>query len=591
VRAGGLLVALGGLVALGAGPAGPGAAGPAPLAAQQARAQDPMSRAFDLERRGDYAAAAEAYRAVLGARPNDLAALLGLERVLVPLNRLPSILPQLRAAHASMPEDPQVLALAVRAFDAAGEIDSARQAVETWAKLQPTSEAPFREWGNAALQRRDYAAARAAYRLGRGRLGRPDALAPELAELAAVQGDYDTAVREWIAAVRLSPAFAGVAAATLERAPQERRQAALQRVTQERDPAARFLEAGLLARFGDPLAGARALQAAIAADRAHAVEALRFFLDELQGVETPEAARARGMALEALADRLQGPEARRLRVEAARAYMAGGDRAGAQRVLASISDQGESPETRAGAAATLIAALIDDGKLDEAERRLEAARATLPGEDAAMLARRLALGRALAGDLARAERTVAADSSVDGLAARGRIALYGGAVRVAVERLRAAGPFAGSRDEATARAALLATLQPIEVESLPALGRAFVALDRGDTAAAVTALEQTARGLAPAKGGAELRLLAGRLAARIGREADAERLLQAAAEGAVPATAPSAELELGRRLLATGRRDEAARQFEHLILTFPQSALVPQARRALDESRGAVPPQ
>jgi hypothetical protein len=28
---------------------------------------------------------------------------------------------------------------------------------------------------------------------------------------------------------------------------------------------------------------------------------------------------------------------------------------------------------------------------------------------------------------------------------------------------------------------------------------------------------------------------------------------------------------------------------EHLILTYPESALVPQARRTLDQARGAVP--
>jgi hypothetical protein len=28
---------------------------------------------------------------------------------------------------------------------------------------------------------------------------------------------------------------------------------------------------------------------------------------------------------------------------------------------------------------------------------------------------------------------------------------------------------------------------------------------------------------------------------------------------------------------------------EHLILTYPESALVPQARRLLDQTRGAVP--
>ncbi|MDQ3138050.1 MAG: hypothetical protein M3Q93_10760, partial [Gemmatimonadota bacterium] len=55
------------------------------LAPVALRAQDPgMSRAFEQERRGNYAGAAEAYRGVLAKRPADAAALLGLERALLP---------------------------------------------------------------------------------------------------------------------------------------------------------------------------------------------------------------------------------------------------------------------------------------------------------------------------------------------------------------------------------------------------------------------------------------------------------------------------------------------------------------------------
>ena len=43
-----------------------------------------MARAFELERRGNYAAAVDAYRGVLAAKPGDAAALLGLERALLP---------------------------------------------------------------------------------------------------------------------------------------------------------------------------------------------------------------------------------------------------------------------------------------------------------------------------------------------------------------------------------------------------------------------------------------------------------------------------------------------------------------------------
>jgi outer membrane protein assembly factor BamD (BamD/ComL family) len=42
-------------------------------------------------------------------------------------------------------------------------------------------------------------------------------------------------------------------------------------------------------------------------------------------------------------------------------------------------------------------------------------------------------------------------------------------------------------------------------------------------------------------------------------------------------------------LLSQNRASDAVTQLEHLILTYPESALVPQARRRLDQARGAVP--
>ena len=54
--------------------------------------------------------------------------------------------------------------------------------------------------------------------------------------------------------------------------------------------------------------------------------------------------------------------------------------------------------------------------------------------------------------------------------------------------LEQAGAYAGSREEATTRTAILALLQPIEAESLPALGEALLAVERGDTASGVSAL-------------------------------------------------------------------------------------------------------
>ena len=132
-------------------------------------------------------------------------------------------------------------------------------------------------------------------------------------------------------------------------------------------------------------------------------------------------------------------------------------------------------------------------------------------------------------------------------------------------------------------------LQPIEADSIPALGQALLQLERGDTSKAVAGLEQVATDLPPAQGGAEVRLLAGRLAAAAGKPADAERLFKEAASGDAPGTAPAAELALAEVMIGQHRQADAVAQLEHLILTYPASALVPQARRLLDEARGAVP--
>jgi TolA-binding protein len=158
-----------------------------------------------------------------------------------------------------------------------------------------------------------------------------------------------------------------------------------------------------------------------------------------------------------------------------------------------------------------------------------------------------------------------------------------------VQLLRAAGPYAGTREEATARTSLLALLQPMEEDSLPELGAAFLALERGDTTTAVNDFAALGAKRPRNKGGSELLLLAGRLEASQGKPAAAEKHFRAAVDTTAPATAPAALLELGRLLASSGRGGEAVPVFEQLILEYPRSALVPQARRALDEAKGAVP--
>lgn len=561
------------------------------LCAAGSAQQESMSRAFELERRGNYAAAAEAYRLILATKPGDVAALLGLERALLPISRSPQILPQVRAALVASPTNPAIYGVALRAWAADEAPDSMRAVALRWARIAPGDESPYREWGAAALSRRDRAGAREAYALGRERLGRADALAGEMAQLAVADSDFVTALREWLPAVRRLPGYRVTAVATLAQAPQDIRSDLLKSLDQQDDDfTARRLKAELQVRWGDPLSGVKTLEPALPAEKSKAIEALRGLLDQLRSQRSREALLAQGRILEAIASRMPDQQGPRLRLEAAQAYSAAGDRDAARRMLAGLADDSSAPgSVSSGAAMTLIGVLIDEGKLDEASRRLAGVRAGVDAEDYADLERRIVLGWVRAGDLARADSALAGDSTVEAFALAGKIRLYRGDIRGAIERLKAAGPFAGDRADATHRTMLLALLQPIETDSLPELGHAMLLLEQGDSTRATSELEKVAAGLPPEKGGAELRLLAGRLAAATGKSEDAERLFRAAAVKDAGAAAPAAELALAQLLLARGRQNEAVAQLEHLILTYPESALVPQARRALDQARGAVP--
>ena len=55
--------------------------------------------------------------------------------------------------------------------------------------------------------------------------------------------------------------------------------------------------------------------------------------------------------------------------------------------------------------------------------------------------------------------------------------------------------------------------------------------------------------------------------------------------------APQAELEWSRLLRRKGEVAAATTHLEHMILAYPNSALVPQARRELELAKSAIPPE
>lgn len=553
--------------------------------------QDPMSRAFDLERRGSYPQAAELYRTVLRQNPGEIAALLGLERALTPINRLPEILPAVQAAIAASPGTAAIYGVGLRAYAQANLLDSLPHLVDQWSKIAPSDETPYREWAAAALQRRDRPLARRAYLQGRERIGRPDALAPEIAQLAVVEEDWPTAVREWSRAVRQLPGYRSSATATLSLAPVAARPDILRDLERESGPEPARMLVELRARWGDPLGAFEALMRALPSAPAQQLEVLQGFLEQVRNETTAPFQLAQARALEALGERwANAAQKARYRLDAARAYAAAGDRPAARRMLSQLAgDPATGPAVAAGASATLVDLLVKEGKPGEAAAELDRLRGMLAVDEYLRLRRAVAARWGQEGEIARAEATLEADSSVDAMALMGRFRLYQGDLKGVSDLWREAGPFAGTREEATARASILALLQPIGPDTLVPLGKAFQRLDRGDTVAAALDFAEVGRAL-PADGGrADVLLFSGRLSAAVGKAEQAEQSLKAAVLKDAPATAAAALLELGRLYLTHERREEAVAVLEQMILEYSGSALIPQARRLLDQARNAVP--
>lgn len=195
----------------------------------------------------------------------------------------------------------------------------------------------------------------------------------------------------------------------------------------------------------------------------------------------------------------------------------------------------------------------------------------------------LALAAARAGDVNHARRVASEAGLPADAPARAWLALY-------------AGDLAGARgllmraEEADPGAIQpLAVLSRTGAAAAPGFGGAVLALARSDTADAARALAASVSEVA----GAESLLLiwAARLNAARGDGAGAGRLYDVVARDYPQSVeAPEAILEQARLLTRAGRSEAAAERFEHLILTYPASAVLPAARRELDVLRGRTPP-
>ena len=553
-----------------------------------------LGRGFELERAGRYADAAQAYAQVLRGEPANLPALLGLERALDRVSRLADVLDPARRALAVDSTNPAILGLLIRTFVAVDQADSAAALVTRWSARSPGDEAPFREWIVALEDRGRFHDARAAIAVGRRTLVRPSALALESAELEQRQENWEGAAREWARALASEPTQEPNALAQLEDTPADARGRVTDALTgADAVPVARRAGAELLLGWGEPVRAWTVFQTTVGPDVPDAAYALHRFAERALGVGTPAARRVRAYALARFAELLPARLALQARIDAARALLDAGDGAAARAVLASAAaDSTAAPAARALAHSVLVRALLDAGQPDSAAAELARAGDDLPLEEHEQLYLGLARARIARGQLAAADSLLAGDSSVAALSLAGWVALYKGDVKGAMDRFRAAGPYAGDRAEATERTIMAALLDRIARDTFPELGAALLQLAQGDSLAAAAALQRAAGQLPERAGRLDVLLLAGQAAAgtpageKGAADIFADIVRTGAASGAAP---PAAELAWAQLLLRQNRLADAVTHLEHLILTYPQSAVVPEARRLLDKAKGAVP--
>src|SRR6266436_590687 len=183
-----------------------------------ARAQA-IGPGFELERSGRYADAASVYFTTVRSDPTNIPALLGLERTLFVLNRMPELLPLVQNARARQPDSHTLRSLELRVYAALNEPDSLEAIARRWAASVPQSEAPYREWGLALADRRMWDEARRAFLTGRRTLGGDGTLAIELAELEQRAGNWEASAAEWGRAVTKTPDVGPNAVSQLSDAP------------------------------------------------------------------------------------------------------------------------------------------------------------------------------------------------------------------------------------------------------------------------------------------------------------------------------------------------------------------------------------
>ena len=548
-----------------------------------------LRAAVGEESSGDLDGAEETLRRLMNQRPTSAGGMLALERVFRAQDRLNEILPFAEEFSAREPNasGPRLLQLRVYALldDESGLVDAA----ERWMDAAHSSREPYREI--SIVFARVFGPARALSVLERGRteLGRPTLFAMEVGDLLSDLGRLEEAFLEWAAVIGSDGAQVSAVMRRVGQIDKDRETLVLPLLEQLRRPpttGARLRAGARIALEAGVFDEARALAETALEDLDDRPR--RGFLTAL--ARQAQEVTAMGVALwayEALRERTSNDvETRALDQRITLAALATGDTTRALEAQQAIAaDLPEGSTDRRGALAEIIRLGIDGGAADMRESLAAFAREFPDAPQLEELAVTLAVQLDSDGDREGAGTLLADVPGPRSALERGYLYLASGEVvpgRTALqEALSGVSP-----GVATELIVLLDLLDRLEGESLAALVRSVVFDHHGNTDGALSELE-----VAVDAGGPDERPQLLAFGARIaerghGPERAADFRGRIVREHPYSSEVPEATLGLARFIGARpGGVTEAIRLLEDLILSQPNSAIVPTARRELQRLR------
>jgi tetratricopeptide (TPR) repeat protein len=535
-----------------------------------------VTRAIELENSGKYREAIPIYRDAMRTHPTPIV-VLGLERSYAELGMTDSLLGPLDTLLTRYPKEALYHVVHLRSYQILRRYDAMRAAFERWVRDDPKNASPYGTYARMLIEIGQPATADSIIERGRVALGTARDLQYETAQLRAAMGDWETSARAWRRTLVNDAGLASAAAYSLAPAPAGVRPA-LRNIfsAAPADAGARRALAELEITWGQPQAAWEALRV-LPADTASAT-AWEEFGDRAMSEERF------GLARDALTAALHVRPSPALALKAATAAL----RAGSPALVLTLtpsSEWGSDPASVVRDYLPLhVEALAALGRGADAERLVAKYDKYLaPGQHERM-ARLLATAWVRAGDLPRARAALGTSGAdADSSDAAGLIALYEGRLDVARRLLRS------SQDQSADMALVMGIVSRVRGDNAPQLGAAFLSLARGDSVAAAQKFVEAATQNPEAA--SALLIAASRIhAARNDTPGAIALWRRIVAEHGDAPEAAEAELEWARALRRSGDTQGATAHLEHLILSAPQSALLPQARRELELLRGTVPP-